>query len=104
MASAQSTRQAAPAMADRAASQTTTVPRPPQPVKMVVSGGFGVGKTTAIGAVSEIEPLTTEAAITEVAAGIDDVSMTPRKTTTTVAMDFGCLTLDPTLKLYIFGT
>jgi uncharacterized protein len=78
--------------------------RPPQPVKMVVSGGFGVGKTTAIASVSEIEPLTTEAAITEIAAGVDDVSMTPRKTTTTVAMDFGCVTLDPTLKLYIFGT
>jgi signal recognition particle receptor subunit beta len=78
--------------------------RPPQPVKMVVSGGFGVGKTTAIASVSEIEPLTTEADITEVAAGVDDLSMTPRKTTTTVAMDFGCLTLDPTLKLYIFGT
>jgi signal recognition particle receptor subunit beta len=81
-----------------------TSARPPQPVKMVVSGGFGVGKTTAIAAVSEIEPLTTEADITEVAAGVDDLSMTPRKTTTTVAMDFGCLTLDPTLKLYIFGT
>jgi uncharacterized protein len=71
---------------------------------MVVAGGFGVGKTTAVAAVSEIEPLTTEAAITEVAAGIDDVSLTPNKTTTTVAMDFGCLTLDPTLKLYLFGT
>ena len=89
-------------MADARATATAT--RPPQPVKMVVSGGFGVGKTTAIAAVSEIEPLTTEAAITEVAAGVDDTSMTPRKTTTTVAMDFGCLTLDPTLKLYIFGT
>ncbi|HEY3870908.1 MAG TPA: ATP/GTP-binding protein [Actinocrinis sp.] len=78
--------------------------RPPLPVKMVIAGGFGVGKTTAVAAVSEIAPLTTEAAITEVAAGVDDVSLTPGKTTTTVAMDFGCLTLDPTLKLYLFGT
>ncbi|WP_324786754.1 GTP-binding protein [Streptomyces sp. H51] len=78
--------------------------RPPLPVKMVIAGGFGVGKTTAVGAISEIEPLTTEAAITEVAAGVDDLSGTPRKTTTTVAMDFGCITIDPTLKLYLFGT
>ncbi|WP_406413310.1 GTP-binding protein [Streptomyces sp. NBC_01614] len=78
--------------------------RPPLPVKMVIAGGFGVGKTTTVGAISEIEPLTTEAAITEVAAGVDDLTHTPRKTTTTVAMDFGCLTIDPTLKLYLFGT
>ncbi|MET9443014.1 ATP/GTP-binding protein [Streptomyces sp. NPDC006610] len=78
--------------------------RPPLPVKMVIAGGFGVGKTTAVGAISEIEPLTTEAAITEVAAGVDDLSHTPAKTTTTVAMDFGCITIDPTLKLYLFGT
>ncbi len=71
---------------------------------MVIAGGFGVGKTTAVGSISEIEPLTTEAAITEVAAGVDDLTHTPRKTTTTVAMDFGCLTIDPTLKLYLFGT
>jgi signal recognition particle receptor subunit beta len=100
MGSAPYTRPPGPAMQ----AEAPPAGRPPQPVKMVVSGGFGVGKTTAIAAVSEIEPLTTEAAITEVAAGVDDTSMTPRKTTTTVAMDFGCLTLDPTLKLYIFGT
>jgi len=79
-------------------------PRPPLPVKMVIAGGFGVGKTTTVGAISEIEPLTTEASITSVAAGIDDLTHTPEKTTTTVAMDFGCVTLDPTLKLYLFGT
>ncbi|MFD7391106.1 ATP/GTP-binding protein [Streptomyces sp. NPDC059852] len=78
--------------------------RPPLPVKMVIAGGFGVGKTTAVGAISEIEPLTTEAAITEVAAGVDDLTHTPQKATTTVAMDFGCITIDPTLKLYLFGT
>ncbi len=78
--------------------------RPPLPVKLVIAGGFGVGKTTAVGSISEIEPLTTEAAITEVAAGVDDLSHTPTKTTTTVAMDFGCITIDPTLKLYLFGT
>jgi signal recognition particle receptor subunit beta len=71
---------------------------------MVIAGGFGVGKTTTVGSISEIEPLTTEAAITEVAAGVDDLSHTPRKTTTTVAMDFGCITIDPSLKLYLFGT
>ena len=81
-----------------------TAVRPPLPVKLVIAGGFGVGKTTAVGSISEIEPLTTEAAITEVAAGVDDLSHTPRKTTTTVAMDFGCITIDPTLKLYLFGT
>jgi signal recognition particle receptor subunit beta len=78
--------------------------RPPLPVKMVIAGGFGVGKTTTVAAISEIEPLTTEASITEVAAGVDDLTHTPHKTTTTVAMDFGCITLDPTLKLYLFGT
>jgi hypothetical protein len=81
-----------------------TADRPPLPVKLVIAGGFGVGKTTTVGYISEIAPLTTEAAITEVAAGVDDLSHTPRKTTTTVAMDFGCITIDPTLKLYLFGT
>jgi signal recognition particle receptor subunit beta len=71
---------------------------------MVIAGGFGVGKTTTVGSISEIAPLTTEAAITEVAAGVDDLTHTPHKTTTTVAMDFGTITIDPTLKLYLFGT
>ncbi|WP_446040917.1 GTP-binding protein [Streptomyces sp. SID1121] len=78
--------------------------QPPLPVKMVVAGGFGVGKTTTVGSISEITPLTTEASITSVSAGVDDLAHTPRKTTTTVAMDFGCITIDPTLKLYLFGT
>lgn len=88
----------------RSVSADTEGPRPPMPVKMVIAGGFGVGKTTTVGAISEIEPLTTEASITSVAAGVDDLSHTPQKVTTTVAMDFGCVTLDPTLKLYLFGT
>ncbi len=82
----------------------TPVEQPPLPVKLVIAGGFGVGKTTAVGSISEIQPLTTEASITEVAAGGDDLTHTPDKTTTTVAMDFGCMTIDPTLKLYLFGT
>ncbi|MFE1247301.1 ATP/GTP-binding protein [Streptomyces sp. NPDC058735] len=86
------------------AHSATVAEQPPLPVKLVVAGGFGVGKTTAVGAISEIRPLTTEAAITEVAAGVDDLTHTPGKTTTTVAMDFGCITIDPTLKLYLFGT
>ncbi|WP_225847167.1 ATP/GTP-binding protein [Streptomyces sp. HPF1205] len=81
-----------------------TADRPPLPVKLVIAGGFGVGKTTTVGSISEITPLTTEASITEVAAGVDDLARTPGKTTTTVAMDFGCVTIDPTLKLYLFGT
>ena len=82
----------------------TAVEQPPTPVKLVIAGGFGVGKTTTVGSISEIRPLTTEAAITEVAAGVDDLTHTPGKTTTTVAMDFGRVTIDPTLKLYLFGT
>jgi signal recognition particle receptor subunit beta len=82
----------------------TPAEQPPTPVKLVIAGGFGVGKTTTVASISEIRPLTTEAAITQVAAGVDDLSHTPGKTTTTVAMDFGRVTIDPTLKLYLFGT
>ena len=78
--------------------------RPPLPVKLVIAGGFGVGKTTTVGSISEISPLTTEADMTAAAAGIDDVSKVPGKRTTTVAMDFGCITIDESLKLYLFGT
>ncbi|HET6858836.1 MAG TPA: ATP/GTP-binding protein [Streptomyces sp.] len=80
--------------------------RPVEPVtlKILVAGGFGVGKTTLVGAVSEIRPLRTEETLTEAGRPVDDVEGVESKTTTTVAMDFGRITLREDLVLYLFGT
>jgi signal recognition particle receptor subunit beta len=78
--------------------------RAPVATKIVIAGGFGVGKTTLVGTVSEITPLQTEALMTEASEETDDLTGTPDKVTTTVAMDYGRLTLDDDLVLYLFGT
>jgi uncharacterized protein len=81
-----------------------TVARRHRAIKILLAGGFGVGKTTMVGAVSEIRPLRTEEPLTESGRNVDNTVGVERKTTTTVAMDFGRITLREDLVLYLFGT
>ena len=86
------------------ASDDAAAPSIPMAFKILVAGGFGAGKTTLVGSVSEVEPLRTEELITAESIGVDDLSGVEAKTTTTVALDFGRITIDAQLILYLFGT
>jgi signal recognition particle receptor subunit beta len=79
-------------------------PHAPVALKILIAGGFGVGKTTLVGAVSEIRPLRTEEVLTDVGTSVDDLRGVENKSTTTVAMDFGRITFNDGISLYLFGT
>jgi len=89
---------------DSVRSDPRTAEEPFIALKILIAGGFGVGKTTLVGAVSEIRPLRTEEYLTEVGRDVDDLGGVERKSTTTVAMDFGRITIRAGLALYLFGT
>ncbi|MFB7379192.1 GTP-binding protein [Kitasatospora purpeofusca] len=96
----------APRPSSSSSSLPSRAPAPvvPAAVKILIAGGFGVGKTTLVGAVSEVAPLRTEEYLTRASEGVDDLSGVDNKETTTVALDFGRITVNPELVVYLFGT
>ncbi|MFJ9539956.1 GTP-binding protein [Streptomyces sp. NPDC101225] len=86
------------------AGSDTVAPAAPDTVKILIAGGFGVGKTTMVGSVSEIAPLRTEERLTDAGADVDDLAGIEEKNATTVALDFGRITIGQDLVLYLFGT